>query len=246
MDQLSFSGRPDEDVSLFLRDFYREALKQGHEDDDAWMMKHLQACLSGLALDWWTSVIPEARQKWELCRTGLMYFFWHPAKGAPSKTGDNKNSGGNGSKGKGKGNDTDCGSTSNTKPKPSVVLPSWFLMNSHLSIIQRSPRTLKGHIQIVDDAIGTVMGYIGRERFNQQDDVKKWDCILSPDEDDAVTFSITETSDKLTYLNVDASDSKKPAVLGIAQHMDHNAEYWSFCFCSASESDLHRVHIMSG
>ncbi|KAI0062050.1 hypothetical protein BV25DRAFT_1916346 [Artomyces pyxidatus] len=50
LDLITFEGKPDEDVSIFLRDVKQVALRQGDLDNDDWIKHYVESCLSGTAL----------------------------------------------------------------------------------------------------------------------------------------------------------------------------------------------------
>lgn len=75
---LSFEGLPGEDVSYFLRDVYREAMADDHEDDDRWLLDHIEAALAGEALRKWVVFVDDPKSTFKKARQTLMDLFYPP------------------------------------------------------------------------------------------------------------------------------------------------------------------------
>ncbi|KAG9027246.1 hypothetical protein FRB95_007963 [Tulasnella sp. JGI-2019a] len=72
---LSFSGRPSEDVLVFVQGVLRSALAHGRHRDGAWMADYAYGCLSGHALEWFEHLDPEVKQHWSKLRPVMMEKF---------------------------------------------------------------------------------------------------------------------------------------------------------------------------
>ncbi|KAG8848029.1 hypothetical protein FRB96_001321 [Tulasnella sp. 330] len=53
LEELTFGGKEDEDVTLFLQKVKRVAFAQGRQRDQEWLMDYLETCLVGKALLWY-------------------------------------------------------------------------------------------------------------------------------------------------------------------------------------------------
>ncbi|KAG8998118.1 hypothetical protein FRB94_007207 [Tulasnella sp. JGI-2019a] len=79
MQSLSFSGRKDEDVTLFLRNVTRIAFREGNGRDNDWHADYVGTCLSGVALDWYVELDEKVQRNWKDLRMALLKQF--PTRG---------------------------------------------------------------------------------------------------------------------------------------------------------------------
>lgn len=75
---LSFEGRVDEDVTLFLRDFKRLALLRGRQQDEEWIADQMEASLAGSALRWYLTLETRKRRDFESLRIAMLKHFPPP------------------------------------------------------------------------------------------------------------------------------------------------------------------------
>ncbi|KAG8983692.1 hypothetical protein FRB93_007089 [Tulasnella sp. JGI-2019a] len=75
MQFLSFSGREDEDVTLFLQNVTRIAFTKGNARDNDWHADYVGTCLSGGALDWYAELDEEVQRSWRDIRLALLKQF---------------------------------------------------------------------------------------------------------------------------------------------------------------------------
>lgn len=72
LENLSFRGTSDEDVTVFLRDIKRVARSQGHQGDEKWMVDYLEESLSGPALLWFTKLDRNVAVDWQALRVAIL------------------------------------------------------------------------------------------------------------------------------------------------------------------------------
>jgi len=75
---LTFSGKPGEDVLLFVRAVTRFALYLDRERDSEWMATYMYGCLKEEALKWYETLDPEIRGEWSGFRELLIAKFKTP------------------------------------------------------------------------------------------------------------------------------------------------------------------------
>lgn len=83
IDDLLFCGNDDEDVTRFFHSLLRLALAAGHQRDDAWLMDHLEASLSGGALQYYVNLEDDSKMDFKRARSSLINRFGH-AFGPPA------------------------------------------------------------------------------------------------------------------------------------------------------------------
>ncbi|KAG9037212.1 hypothetical protein FRB95_006465 [Tulasnella sp. JGI-2019a] len=82
---LTFSGRPDEDVTLFLQNVKRIAFAQGRQKDEGWLADYVETCLAGAALRWFSELEDTAGdQSWKVLRRAFLERFEPVANPQPS------------------------------------------------------------------------------------------------------------------------------------------------------------------
>lgn len=69
---LTFEGRDDEDVTLFLRNVNRVAFSQGRQRDDNWTCDYLQTCLAGRALRFFAGLDESVQISWKSLRQAFL------------------------------------------------------------------------------------------------------------------------------------------------------------------------------
>ncbi|KAG8987749.1 GTP-binding protein [Tulasnella sp. JGI-2019a] len=77
-EELKFSGRTSEDVTMFLQRVKKAALVQGRQRDDDWQIDYAEACLTGEALRWFSGLGKETPNTWAALRTGFLRRFGAP------------------------------------------------------------------------------------------------------------------------------------------------------------------------
>lgn len=86
LDDLSFCGGDDEDVTFFFRSFLRFALSTGHAHDDTWLLLHLEASLAGAALQYYVNLDDASTINFKTARSALInrfgLFFGQPTPAA--------------------------------------------------------------------------------------------------------------------------------------------------------------------
>jgi len=80
---LTFSGKPDEDVSLFIQAVIRFALSVDRERDGVWIATYAYGCLKDEALKWYYTLDSDVTANWSTLREQLIAKFGTPA---PAKT----------------------------------------------------------------------------------------------------------------------------------------------------------------
>lgn len=75
VEQISFNGTEAEDVTEFLRDVKRIALKEGPPRDQEWMFDYAESCLGGSALRWFSSLEEGRIVSWNGLRAALLERF---------------------------------------------------------------------------------------------------------------------------------------------------------------------------
>ncbi|KAG8875392.1 hypothetical protein FRB97_005155 [Tulasnella sp. 331] len=80
---LTFEGKDDEDVTLFLRDFKRLALSCDRHQDEDWMADQMEASLAGLALRWYLTLETVERRIFTSLRIAMLERF-QPSANVPA------------------------------------------------------------------------------------------------------------------------------------------------------------------
>ncbi|KAG9039732.1 hypothetical protein FRB95_007159 [Tulasnella sp. JGI-2019a] len=79
LEHITFDGKDSEDVTVFLQSVKRVALDQERQRDDKWMADYVEACLTGEALRWFSTLEESALCSWKTLRDAFLHRFVPPA-----------------------------------------------------------------------------------------------------------------------------------------------------------------------